>query len=470
MIAEANTLSRPMQARRTFRVATWSLFIIGLVLSALMLLFPTEMADILVSQVEVTQCVRALAPAVLLVCLTSAFRGYIQGHGNMKPTTVGQVLEVLVKVAVGLALAVYLTRTGKSLPIRTAGAICGVTVGSLAALIYMFACYMKEYSGKSADAMTTGTDVPDSTLTTLGRFLKIGVAITLGASVMSIISLIDTKLINMQLPNVEGIGQELAGVLYGSYSAMQTLFNLPAAFITPMVIAVVPAISSAVSRHADEETGAIAEGSLRISTVVALPMGIGLSVLASPIVSTLYPDTHEMGATILVYLGVASFFVCIALVTNAILQANGNERLPIISMLVGGCVKIAANLLLVGNPAVNILGAPIGTIACYVVICALNCFFIRRKLRCPPSYRRVFLRPLVSSLIMGAAAWASYGLLSRLLTVEGSRMMTALAMCVAIAVAVVIYLVLIIATRAVTLEDMKLIPKGEKLARVLRIR
>ena len=48
--------------------------------------------------------------------------------------------------------------------------------------------------------------------------------------------------------------------------------------------------------------------------------------------------------------------------------------------------------------------------------------------------------------------------------------MMALCMCLAIGVAVIVYLVLVVLTRAVTFEDMKLIPKGEKLARLLHIR
>ncbi len=472
MISEANTMGRPMQARRIFRVATATLFILGFVFSALMFLFPTDMAILFVSKAEVSQCVYALSPAVLLVCLTSAFRGYIQGHGNMKPTTVGQVLEVLVKVVVGLALAVYLTKQGKSLPISSAGAIFGVTAGGMAALIYMFICYLRQYKGKSADACETGTDTPDSVGKTLGEFIKVGVAITLGASVMSVISLIDTKLIQEQLPNVAGIGGALADELYGSYSAMQTLYNLPAAFITPMTIAVVPAISAAVARKAHNEVGDIAESGLRISAVIAMPMGVGIAVLAYPIVNVLYTNTNEMGPTILAYLGVASIFVCIALVTNAILQANGNERLPIISMIAGGIVKIAANLLLVGRPSVNILGAPIGTICCYAVICILNCFFISKCLRKKPNYISAFVRPFVSSAVMGAAAWAVYGLADKILGAEagGSRIMLILAMGAAIVVAVIIYLVLIIVTRAVTGEDMKLIPKGEKIAKLLKIK
>ena len=472
MVAEADTLHRPRQVRRTFRVATVTLAAIGLILSLAMFLFPTEMAILFVSKAEVSRCVYALSPAVLLVCLTSAFRGYIQGHGNMTPTTVGQVLEVLVKVAVGLVLAIVMTRAGKSLPVSSAGAIFGVTAGSLAALAYMLASYLRRYRAQSAAECAASEDVPDSVGSTLGIFVRIGVIITLGASVMSLISLIDAKLIQIQLPNVEGIGKELADTLYGSYSAMQTLFNLPAAFITPMTIAVVPAISEAVAKRARGEASAIAESGIRISAVIAVPMGIGLAVLSSPIVKILYPRTHEMGATILAYMGVASIFVCIALVTNAILQANGNEKLPIVSMVVGGIVKILCNLLLVRRPEINILGACIGTIACYAAICVLNCCFISKNLETPPNYVRTFVRPLVSGAVMGAAAWAVYGLAARVLHVSaaGSRLLMLIAMCIAIAVAVAVYAVMAVVTRSVTLEDMKLIPKGEKIAKLLHIK
>ena len=472
MIAESNSLGRRRQKQRTFRVAMVTLAVLGLIFSLAMFLFPTEMAVLFVSKAEVSQCVYALSPAVLLVCLTSAFRGYIQGHGNMTPTTVGQVLEVLVKVIVGLVLAILLTRAGKSLPISSAGAIFGVTAGSLAALVYMLWAYLRRYRGEELRENTVDTDTPESVGRTLGTFIKIGVAITLGASVMSLISLIDAKLIQMQLPDVAGIGRELADKLYGSYSAMQTLFNLPAAFITPMTIAVVPAISEAVARRADGEVSAIAESGLRISAVIAIPMGIGLSVMAYPIVKFLYPRTHEMGPTILAYMGIASIFVCIALVTNAILQANGNEKLPIVSMVAGGIVKILCNLILVRRPEIHILGACIGTIACYAVICVLNCIFISRALKTAPRYSRAFLRPLFSGVVMGAAAWAVYGIAARLLHVAAaeSRLPMLIAMCAGIAVAVVVYFVMVIVSRSITAEDVKLIPKGEKIAKLLHIK
>ena len=471
MISEANTLNRPRQARRTFRVAMVTLGALGLVFTLLMLLFPTEMALAFVSKANVSQCVFAIAPSVLLVCLTSAFRGYIQGNGNMKPTTVGQVVEVLVKVIVGLALAIWFTRLGRSVPECAAGAIFGVSVGSLAALIYMLGSYLRQYRARAAEACALSQDTPESVGRTLWQFIRIGVPITLGASVMSLFSLIDTKLINMQLPRVPGIGPALADKLYGAYSTMTTLYNLPAAFITPMSIAVVPAISAAAVRRARGEVGTITESSLRISAVIALPMGAGLAVLSGPIVRLMFPDSNAAGPAILTYLGIAAVFVCIALVSNAILQADGKERLPIVSMLAGGIVKIACNLLLVSRPEINILGAAIGTIACYGVICVLNCIFISRSMKVSPNYARAFLPPLVSTLVMAACAWAVYGLASRALHVpDGGRMALAAALGVTILLAVVVYVVMVVVTRSVTLEDMKLIPKGEKIAKLLHIK
>ena len=202
-----------------------------------------------------------------------------------------------------------------------------------------------------------------------------------------------------------------------------------------------------------------------------MPMGAGLAVLAGPIVGILFRDSNAAGPLILTYMGIASFFVCIALVTNAILQADGRETLPIISMLVGGIIKIACNLLLVSRPEINILGAAIGTIVCYAVICILNCMFIVKRMQVRPRYGKAFLPPLLSALVMAVCAWAIYGLCARLLRAyDGSRIRMLLALAVAIVAAVIVYLVMVIVTKSITLEDMKLIPKGEKLAKILHIK
>lgn len=467
MIAEASTEGRPMQARRTFSVAWWTFLVLGAACSLVMFLFPTEIA-VMINNVEAAQSIWALSPAVLLVCLTSAYRGYCQGYDNMIPTTVGQVLEVLVKVIVGLVLVWWLMRSGMGKPIASAGAIFGVTAGGAAALIYMFIYKKRNYKFKPSAC----PDSPDSRGAILKKLLKIGIPIALGSSVLTLINLLDSGLCMGRLQDAAGFTYSQAKTLYGIYGAEQTLFNLPAAIITPLTISVVPAIAACVVRREKAGAAKIAEDSLRIASVVAMPMGVGLSVLAFPITNVIYPGSHASGPELLSILGVASFFVCVAIMQNAILQAHGNEIYPIWSMLAGGLVKVAVNWFLVAEPSINIVGAPIGTLSSYIVMCLMNHLFLCKCLDKKPRPGRILLRPALSSAVMGVVAWGSYSLLSGLLSGGGelSRMRMALSMGAAIAAAVLVYFAAIVVTRAITAEDMKLIPKGEKLAKALKLR
>lgn len=467
MISEADTLGRPMQMRRIFRVAFVTFACIGLLSSLIMFLFPTELAAMM-NDVEAAQSIWALSPAMFLVCMTSAYRGYAQGQSNMTPTTVSQILDVLAKTAVGLALAWAFTRAGKSLPIASAGAIFGVTAGAAAALLYIAVYKHRHYPERAV----ADPDVPDRPGRILAQLLRIGIPITLGSCVLSLINLIDAKLVLNRLQMAAGFSYYDAKILYGIYGKAQTLYNLPAAFVTPLTISIVPAIASLVVQERHAEAGEIAESSLRIAGVVALPMGVGLAVLAAPIMNVVYPGSNAAGPRLLMLLGVASFFVCMALMTTAILQATGNEIYPVFSMIVGGLVKVAVNWFLVARPEVNIIGAPIGTLTCYIVMCTMNALALHRVLRGELHPGRALLRPAASAGVMGLAAWAVYRAAAALL--GGAAALdwkyTALAMLLAICAAVVVYIAAVVRTHAVTLEDMRRIPRGEKIARRLHIR
>lgn len=477
LISAADALNRPMQVKRTFNVALATFFAFGAIGSLLMLMFPTELASMM-DDVEASQSIWAIAPAVLLVCLMSAYRGYAQGHSNMKPTAVSQVIEVAVKVGVGLCLAWLLSSSGSSLPVQTAGAISGVTFGSLAALLYIY-IYMRKIYGSDKLKPSTYADIPDSRRSIFIKLLKIGIPIAIGSSVLSLISLIDTKLVLNRLQEAAGFSYLDAKVLFGVYSKAMTLYNLPNAFITPLTISVVPAIAACIVKRQHDEAKNIAESSLRISTIITLPMAVGLAVLSYPLMSTIYPGSAEQGPVLLLIMGIASYFVCMALMTTAVLQSQGNERMPVVSMIAGGLVKIAVNWFLVGDPSIGIYGAPIGTLCCYLVMCVLNIIFINHRMRVPVNLPKIFVRPLLSSAVMGAAAWAIYELVYKFISpaittgfwrFSAEWLSLAIPMMCAIIVAVLVYVVLVIAIRAVTLEDMTLFPRGDKIAKILKIK
>ena len=480
LVAEADANGRAKQEEKTFRVALVTFTVIGLVFALIMFCFPNWLAASYLENPDAAPSVRAMAPAILLVCIVSAYRGYCQGNGNMLPTTVDEVLEVFFKVVSGLVIAVLVLRAYKgsplALPMGSAGAIFGVSIGSAVSLAYMIIYKHRHYSALSAP-YTGGidpNDIPDDdelvdpAMKIVKDILSIGIPIATGACIMALLNSVDSKLCMNRLQSAAGFSYREAKVLYGVYGKAQTLFNLPAAFITPLTISIVPAISGALAKGDKKTAGTVSEDSLRISAFLAIPMGVGLAVLAKPIMDVLYPGSHLAGAGLLQVMGVASFFVCLVLMENAILQASGREKLTMVTLITGGIIKIVINWFLVARRDINIYGAPVGTLCSYCAMAAMDYVFMCRTLSSRPRLLRVFSGPLAASALMGLTAWGIYGLGARLL--GQGRIGTLLAMCAAIGAAVIVYLVTAIVFRAVTREDMKLIPGGEKIARILHMR
>ena len=95
--------------------------------------------------------------------------------------------------------------------------------------------------------------------------------------------------------------------------------------------------------------------------------------------------------------------------------------------------------------------------------------FIRRSLGENPNLAKALGKPFLCSLAMGIAALTVYHLASSIFSTDGSMKML-LRLGAAVLVAVVVYLVAIIQTRTITNADMKLIPGGERIGRLLHMK
>lgn len=487
-ISEAHTLGWTNQVNRIYRVSLVTFFVLGIISFLVMFQFAAPLAAWQGDALAAT-AVRALAPACFFVCIISAFRGYAQGHANMVPTSVSQIIEALGKLLIGVALAWYFMSKSAGTEVAAAGAIFGVTAGACLALVFLI---IDHYRHREKNPLLTH-EKTDSYWMIFKRLMIIAVPITIGASVVPITTWLDTFQVQNILRNV--MGAEAAEYykmmaqpdpvvsLYGAYQRSVTIFNLPSSFMVALTACIIPAISACFAKRDAVGARRIAESSLRIGSLLALPAGIGLTVLAAPIMNLLYRDTdHAVTDPCMAILGIASIFVCLMFICNSILQASGFVNLPILAMTVGCIAKLVTNNMLVRREEFGIVGAPIGTLVCYFIVAVMELILIKRVLVKPPNYQKIFIKPLAASLIMGAGAWATFGLtemvllkIDRFATVlDGgaivlSNLGNALATMVAMGVAVVLYGVLIVALKAISKEDLMLMPKGEKIARILRL-
>ncbi|MBP1737321.1 MAG: hypothetical protein H6Q60_1202 [Oscillospiraceae bacterium] len=457
MVAETSTLGRQNQAKKIFRVSMAAFCVMGLLSFAVMAFFPSQLADLMNNSGSYYSFL-ALAPAVFFICPLSAFRGYYQGYSEMTQTAVSQIIEAICKLIFGLALAIILIRQYGDESLAAGGAIFGVSVGCGLATVYMVIAYALRKRSASVSQDTPGPSGP-----ILKTLVKLAIPITLGSSVMAVVTVIDTSLVFGRLQFAAGYTEDAARTVKGIFDKAMTIYNLPASFMVPLTASVIPAVSSAHARKNRLGAARISETALRATALLAFPAGVGLFTLGESIMSLLYPGTDTvLGGWLLSVLGVASIAVCLMLITNAIMQAYGCVNLPMVTTVVGCVLKIIMSYILVGNGEINIKGAPISTLICFGAIAVMNLILMKKVIPEAPSYRRVFVKPLIASLLMGAAVWALDGLFSAMI---GPKL-GALA---AIAIAACIYVILIFLLGAISYEDLMLMPKGAKIAKLLRV-
>ena len=484
MISQAQTLGNHAQIKRIYRTSLYVFLTIGMVGSLGMLFFCRQLSVMVTTNENSWAAIAALAPCVLLICLVSAYRGFFQGQSNMTPTSVSQIFEAVTRLVVGLGLAwLVMKLTGEAavraqgivlasgetaqdygdITLAAGGAILGVTLGSLISVVYLHHKFRQ-----SNQILSLGGGTAKSTRSTMKELLSIAVPITLGSAGLQVINLFDTMIYMRRLTGALQWTEKMADSAKGVYNFCQTVFALPCSFIPTITIAVIPAITASLTRKDLAEAKATSESSVRTMALIAMPCAAGLFVMAEPVIrllcSTYTEDRIQLAATMLAILGLTVIFNSLVLLLNAIMQAHGDVVTPVVNMLIGGIIKIIVNYILVGQPNLNIVGAPIGTFICYISITALDLIAMKRHISARPAIFKNIIRPGLSSAIMGAATFMVYRVLSNAIS------SWKLACLLSLAFAVVLYAVLVVFLRCLTYEDCMLLPKGEKIAKILRIR
>ncbi len=484
MISQAQTLGNHAQIKRIYRTSLYVFLTIGMVGSLGMLFFCRQLSVMVTTNENSWAAIAALAPCVLLICLVSAYRGFFQGQSNMTPTSVSQIFEAVTRLVVGLGLAwLVMKLTGKAyvrmqgivlapgetaqdygdITLAAGGAILGVTLGSLISVVYLHHKFRQ-----SNQILSLGGGTAKSTRSTMKELLSIAVPITLGSAGLQIINLFDTMIYMRRLTGALQWTEKMADSAKGVYNFCQTVFALPCSFIPTITIAVIPAITASLTRKDLAEAKSTSESSVRTMALIAMPCAAGLFVMAEPVIrllcSTYTEDRIQLAATMLAILGLTVIFNSLVLLLNAIMQAHGDVVTPVVNMLIGGIIKIIVNYILVGQPNLNIVGAPIGTFICYISITALDLIAMKRHISARPAIFKNIIRPGLASAIMGAATFMVYRVLSNAIS------SWKLACLLSLAFAVVLYAVLVVFLRCLTYEDCMLLPKGEKIAKILRIR
>lgn len=467
LVAEYAAAGDYRNARRTFKLTRNLLFSIGGACALIMLL----LSDIIARSLGISEggmVILCIAPSLLLTAV-SAYRGYFQGLQNMTPTALSQIIGQLAKLIAGLSLAALLMPKG---PVYAAsGALLGVSLSEALSLIYMAVAYRR--GARRALPVKSGSLAGKSNKELLRSLLMLAVPLTVGGAIMPLINTLDAYLVTWCL-KLCNYSEPQINSMYGVLSGMVVpLANMPTALSLALSASLVPAISRARAKKNGREISRTASLGLKTALLIGLPACVGLILLARPVlellystsgadqtavqitVQTLHSPYHfvfmqmDLAQSLLMIMCPAMLLLTSVQAMTGALQGAGKIYIPIKNLLIGGGVKLIFSAVLISIPAVNILGAPLGTLACYLTAFILDYLQLRRRLRAGVDVN-FLLKPLFASAVMALVLYAFK-------LIMGASLIRPLAAAASVMIGAAVYLGILFITKPFSPRELALI-------------
>ncbi len=517
IVSKNVALGRYRDVKQVFKV-TFPLFLgLGVIGTGLLMLLANYYSVSVVNSPLSVYSIYCIAPCVLFCCIMSTYRGYYEGLNNMYPTAISQVLESLGKLIFGLSLSyivlgyavkqVEATGSVFGFEVKTeadgaiiyalaaAAAILGVTLGTVMGTVYVI---IKHHFKKKSDGITNemlvNSPLAQSKKSTMKDIIAIAVPTAISSLVLNVTNFIDTAMIQNRLSYVVensydtimsiygdsitsgGIVKEnIHTFLYGAYDTTLDFKNLVPTVMMTLGVSAIPVISSAMAKKDFKLVGDTVNTVFRTTMLIALPAGVGFFVLSEPILTLLYKGSENesgiaVAAPVLALYGLMMAILTFSSPLTNILQAIGRADVPAKALALGCVIKIGLNYILIGIPEINVQGAVFGTGFFYLFCIFYDYAVLKKETGIKLDWSKGLIKPLVSSVLCGVAAWGAYELVSNYLVFGSpdSRLNgETLACIISIIIAVVVYAVCILVSKTIVKDDILMLPKGEKIAEIL---
>ena len=395
-----------------------------------------------------------MSPTILFGCLISVYRGYFEGLRDMTPTSVSEIMEAIAKIAVGVTLSYFVVNKGvreyslygtvfnlnvsdKDEAFRTivafsvAASILGITFGSVISFVYLRLLYMKRKKLIPEEREESFVSPTDKEI--FFSMFRMAIPVGIGTLFMSFAGSLDAAMLNRILRNMSTQVPEkllsqypllrdeifVSGTahtcIWGYYSSCLTIYSIVAAVTQVLGTSALPNVTNAFAKGDRAQLKSSIETVIRISAIFAFPCGLGLCVLAKPILSLVYfanPNIALYGTPVLQVLGISSAFFGICTPLCSMLQGIGKAAKTMTICITGTVLKVIVSFFFAQNISVNIAGTAIGSVVSAVFMSVTAMYYLLKYTGVRFDYLAVLLKPFVSSLICALCAYVCYYIFS----------------------------------------------------------
>jgi stage V sporulation protein B len=193
----------------------------------------------------------------------------------------------------------------------------------------------------------------------------------------------------------------IPNLLWGGLGLVFPIYNFLPSLMVSFGVSLLPNLAAAWVASDKEKVKRFLESSLRMTSLFAFSAGAIVFTSARSILFLVYSTRiKEMSLIVpsLRILGICIIFSSLASSINVMLQAIGRVKLPTVLMIIGVTIKYFVNKKLVVVPEINIKGAAIGSLTCFLFIAVVGFFFVAKLTQVKLNIKTVFIRPALIGL------------------------------------------------------------------------
>lgn len=459
IISEKLAIGDHRGANKAFKVAFITFAIAGLIGTLLLFFGANLIANYWLEIPEAEMTLVTLSPAIFFVATSSVMRGYFNGRKSIKTTARAQTIEQIFKTVLTIVIVeVIAMMTMTSTKLMAAGANLATTLATFLSFSYLILYYKSRKKEIGTEILQTVNYKYEKVSTIVKKVLCVSIPMTLSSVLSSINKNIDAFTVKRILSTY--LKTEVAIEKYGILSGkVDTLIGLPLSVNIAFATALVPAIAEAKAKRNMEIATKRTSFSLLVSMLIGLPCTIGMCIFAQPILKLLYPNASN-GAELLQISAFTIIFSVLNQTINGALQGFGKVMIPATALGIGVITKFILNNILLRIQEINVYGAAIGSVVCHLVAFVIAFIILNKNVKLNLKWRNCVIKPVISTSIMGICSYAIYIILGRIISIK-------LATIISILTAVIVYLLAIVALKVFTKEEIKMLPYGTKIYKIL---
>lgn len=338
LISEYNTLEMYEAKERAYKLGRNIILIISVIAFFMLFVFSKEFASLILGEIkggntleDVSFVIKCVSFCLLIIPFLSVSKGYLQGHKYITPSSISQVIEQVVRIAV-LLMGSYIVINvlNKSVTLGVGVSVFAAFVGGCSAYLYI---KIKMIKNKSAFP-TKDTKDNVSNKEIFKKILKYSIPLIIVSVATDIYSLTDMTLVvrtSYKLGYTAKEAELIASIISTWAPKICMIIN---AVAIGMGASLIPHMVSSYTKKDYTSSNKRFNEALRIIIVSTLPLAVGLAFLSGP-VYTLFYGNNTYGTLILRYTSISSFFASIYIVISLSLQSLNKFKTVYVSSIMG---------------------------------------------------------------------------------------------------------------------------------------